>query len=360
MRPEPLQVQYLTTRRPHLGPHAGLPTFIRHLGADAVMSTVRYVADGDDDFESLFPFVGHGVQTRLRHLLQRRRQHWYKLSDFVAEIATAPAFVARMFDLLHMIDGEHTAQYLPLVRRRLGIGVPVVATYHQPPSLLEPILARDVVESLDHVTVLASNQRALLETMIPPDRVSLILHGVDTEFFAPSDSVPVAAGRCLTTGAWQRDWDVLASIARALPTLEFHVVAFAAPSFANCPNVRVHRDIDDLALRALYHASQLVVLPLREAAANNALLEAMACAVPVIASDLPALREYAPPPLTCFVEHRTDAFVAAIRELTANPSRMEEMRSQSLARARALSWFHVADRYTALYKRVVSGTMSSL
>jgi glycosyltransferase involved in cell wall biosynthesis len=42
----------------------------------------------------------------------------------------------------------------------------------------------------------------------------------------------------------------------------------------------------------LYNDSRLLFLPLIDATANNSLLEASACGVPVITSDLPAVREY--------------------------------------------------------------------
>lgn len=357
MRRSPLRVHYLLTRRPHLGPHAGLPAFVKHLAPDRVSPSLREVSNGDEDFIARFPFVSAGLRTRFRHRLQRRRQYWYKLSDFVAELDTAPGFLAREFDLLHAIDGEHTAQYLPLARRRFRVGVPVVATYHQPPSLLEPILSRDVVQSLDHVTVLAATQQALLASMMPAERVSVILHGVDTAFFTPGAAAPSARMRCLTTGSWQRDWMVLTAITAALPAVEFHIVSGGASGFENRPNVTVHRGISDEYLRELYRASHLAVLPLLEAAANNALLEAMACGTPVVASDLPSLREYAPAPTVAFVEHRVEAFVVEIQTLLADGARRQAMSEAGLARAHQLSWPRVAARYAAQYERILANAL---
>src|SRR5206468_3316004 len=56
--------------------------------------------------------------------------------------------------------------------------------------------------------------------------------------------------------------------------------------------VTFHRRISDTALLNLYNDSRLLFLPLIDATANNSLMEASACGVPIITSDLPAVREY--------------------------------------------------------------------
>ena len=45
-------------------------------------------------------------------------------------------------------------------------------------------------------------------------------------------------------------------------------------------------------LRALYHLSDLFFLPFVDAVANNAIVESIACGVPVVVSDVGSLRDY--------------------------------------------------------------------
>jgi hypothetical protein len=58
------------------------------------------------------------------------------------------------------------------------------------------------------------------------------------------------------------------------------------------PNVRSQAGISDSALIGLDHRATISVRSLTGTVANNAILESMACGLPIVASDLPAVREY--------------------------------------------------------------------
>lgn len=66
------------------------------------------------------------------------------------------------------------------------------------------------------------------------------------------------------------------------------------PIFKLCkyPQVTIHRFISNEQLLYLYNNSRLLFLPLKDSTANNSLLEALACGVPVVATDLPGIKDY--------------------------------------------------------------------
>jgi glycosyltransferase involved in cell wall biosynthesis len=202
---------------------------------------------------------------------------------------------------------------------------------------------------------MSASQRAYFN-MIPGERVSVIHHGVDTTFFTPRPSVRDAGPfRCLTTGSYLRDWTLLGAVARAFAErqdIHFHVVSAEAPPFEGLPNVFVHRRISDDALRTHYQSADLLVLPLQDATANNALLEGMACGLPVVASDLPAVGEYAPRQAAVLVPQKADAFVAAIAQLVDNAAKRATMAHLARAGAESFAWPLIAGRYENLYRRV--------
>ena len=204
----------LRTRYPHWGRHTGIHQFLRYLPAGRYAVEERIVNDGDEDF----PVRGAFIRNPLRRLVQQHGMAWYKLSDLAAEISVAGAAAARRIDLLHYLDGEHSAQYLPGMARRISRGrTRVVATFHQPPDELEKLVRKQVVRRLDAVTLVADIQRPFFEGLLPADRVEVIPHGIDTEVFRPaSESAEAGVFRCISVGHYLRDYAAVRGIAERL------------------------------------------------------------------------------------------------------------------------------------------------
>jgi glycosyltransferase involved in cell wall biosynthesis len=98
------------------------------------------------------------------------------------------------------------------------------------------------------------------------------------------------------------------------------------------------------------------VLPSQAEGISNALLEAMACGVPVVASDAGGLPELVAHGNGGFLfpVGATEAMAACIVTLLSDPR--ELVRQRELARHRAAENFGVAqvvDRYEALYRRLL-------
>jgi glycosyltransferase involved in cell wall biosynthesis len=98
----------------------------------------------------------------------------------------------------------------------------------------------------------------------------------------------------------------------------------------------------------------VLFLPLREAAANNALLEAMSSGVPVVTADRPGTREYAG---DCGIYFEPDSTAHAASKL-ADILKDDLLRSQlgRACRERAtkhFAWELIAQRHTRLYAEVL-------
>jgi glycosyltransferase involved in cell wall biosynthesis len=349
------RVHVIRTRYPHWGAHSGIGQFLTRLDAARFHVREHIAADGDQDL----PLPGAALRAWLRRRVQSKGMAWYKLSDVTAEANALWRWLINGSDVVHYLDGEHSAQYLPLLRRSLPRSRPhLIATFHQPPAVLETLVRADVIARLDRVTVVAQTQADFFAQLLPTARVHTILHGVDCDFFRPRTGPKPAtdAFTCITVGHYLRAFETVRNVAQQLvsePAIRFDVVSSRDTGVEGVANVRVHRGLSDDALRALYQRADALFLPLQDCTANNALLEGMACGLPVIATDLPAVRAYTPDEAGVFVgANDAGAFAAAISALRNAPEARQRMGNASRARALALDWAQIAPQYAQLYDDV--------
>jgi glycosyltransferase involved in cell wall biosynthesis len=283
---------------------------------------------------------------------------WYKLSDLNAELRVLASCLAKRIDLVHYLDAEHTAQFLPAwLGRTRASRTKTVATYHQPPDLLPTLVNPGVVATLDQVIVVSPVQLPFFHAALPAEKVQVVLHGIDTDFFRPRTE-PRAEGpfRCVTAGHWLRDWAAVCAVAEALREVEFHVVTDRETGLAGLANVRTHRNVDDETLRSIYRQADVLFLPLTQATANNTLLEGLACGLPVVSTDLPSIRDYAPGNEALLVARNDAAALAeAVTRLASDHALRAAMACRARARAEELSWHNVAREHERIYARVMNG-----
>ncbi len=110
--------------------------------------------------------------------------------------------------------------------------------------------------------------------------------------------------------------------------------------------------VEDPELAVLYTSAVATVIPSKAEGFGLPAAESLACGTPVVASDIPALREllgdtalYAPP-------SAPDAFATAIAELLDSPERRARLSSACLGRAATWSWGAQADSVLGLLDRI--------
>jgi glycosyltransferase involved in cell wall biosynthesis len=346
----PLHIRFVHTRFPHWGGRSGYVHLVDYLNPKRFRIALHGTSDSHADLPSwLSPF-----RDRLRRHI-RERMPWYKLSDLNAEIETFAACMTGRHDIIHFLDGEHAPQFLPgWLRRARRRSVKVIATFHQPPGLLGDIVDPDVLRVLDHVLLVSPSQRDFFERHLPPERVHVLLHGVDADFFHPPATSGEAENlRCITVGNWLRDWQTVGAVASRMPDVKFDLVTGRATGLEELANVRIHGGLDDNALTALYRQANILFLPLLDATANNALLEGMASGLPVLATDLSSVRAYLPDGEAILVSPRNaDGFVTELTRLHHAPGERANLGARARARAEALAWPSLITAYEAFYGEI--------
>lgn len=349
-----MHIEICRTHYPHWGAYSGINQFLQFIDIKRFSIGEQLVSDSDEDF----PIKSKIVRRYLRDAIQMRGMKWYKLSDLTAEIKILRKCLKGMVDIVHYLDGEHSAQFLPIVLKRLGIRTPrFIGTFHQPPDLLSSLLAGEVIQKLDLITVVSPDQIAYFRKYADAQKIRLILHGVDTDYFSPG-LYPKSnqSFKCITVGHYLRDFSAIKKVARKLSgysEIEFHMVSGYTKGLDELPNVKVHRYVNDSDLLELYRDADVLFLPLIQSTANNSLLEGIACGLPVISTMLNSVKSYVPGIEAVLIMDNDPGLLAdSIIKLFENPETRLKMGEAAHARAKQLSWQKIGPKYEALYSEI--------
>ncbi|MGD3112110.1 glycosyltransferase [Streptomyces sp. YGL11-2] len=298
--------------------------------------------------------AGRKVTSAAHHWLRRR----CPLPFYPAEHFATDARVLTSRGPAHVLYGDEQFWFS---RHRPG---PTAVTYHQPPAHLSRFMPaaawRQLAARANQIITLAPNQQAFFADHVPTERVHLIPHGIDTAAFTPA-RVPDTAARplVLTVGWWLRDWDALDAVHYRLHRrhgndIKLVVVTRQANRRTWHPAARVVEGITELTLTQLYRQAAVVFLPLADVTANNALLEALACGTPVVATDTGGISYYTGdgPAADLTPPGDADAAAGAVEMLLGELGTAAHASRRAAARERAelLAWPRIADQVRSVYR----------
>lgn len=352
-----MHINIIRTHYPHWGTYSGINQFLKYIDKSYYKVKERLVPDNHEDF----PVRNKAIRNWVLDIVQKRGMPWYKLSDLTAEVKAFQQCCFRRVDIIHYLDGEHSVQYLPRLSKQLRRVRPkIIATYHQPPEMLDSLIIKEVIKMLDCITVVSPEQVSYFKEFLAPDKIHLILHGIDSNYFKPGN-IPKENGkfRCITVGHYLRDFKAVRAVADRLKDhreIEFHVVSSQSMELEGLTNVTIYKGIDDVKLRELYQQSNVLFLPLLQSTANNAILEGIACGLPVVSTNLPSVKAYLPGNEAILIDDNdTEQLADAILHLFHNPGDCINMGREARKRAEELDWRNVAVQYEVIYSRLTNG-----
>lgn len=201
--------------------------------------------------------------------------------------------------------------------------------------------------------------------------VSVIPYGLDTDVFTPSDPTGLrhalgipAEGRIVlfvaaSATAQRKGFTLLVDALEALDDVSgLHLVSIGSPKpsvQAEVPHIHLGRIEHERLMAALYSAADLFVIPSLEDNLPNTVLEALACATPVVGFDAGGIPDMVRPGETGLLAPKGD--VRALRDAIARLLHDGDQRDTLSTRCRdvALSEYPLdlqARRYQDLYARL--------
>jgi glycosyltransferase involved in cell wall biosynthesis len=282
------------------------------------------------------------------------------------------------FDLVHSQATYPLLSDMPALLVRLR-GIAGLVTYHFDPSPPSPIgsamaelysmSAAKMIKRYDRVIFSSKSycESSPLMHSLPQDRVRVIPMGVDSNYFVP-DSQVERENKLLFVGRLVPYKDVslllraMAAVNKVLPHLELLIVGTGPLesqliSEASALGVRARflGRVDDAQLLRLYQSATATVLAShnRQEAFGMTLLESMSCGTPVIAANVPGVKEVASisgnPVDPDSHEALAQAMIEAVRSPPSASHRLE-IRERIV---RDYSWRRVAQRTAEVYRELL-------
>ena len=293
-------------------------------------------------------------------------------------------------DVFHLVDHSYAHLVTALPRGR------VVVTCHDTDAFLRLLgnrvsesrlprrLAQRVLDGLraaDIVACVSETTRRELVTLglVPEERTEVVVNGVHPACTPEPDTAadqaaaellgPVGAPELLHVGSTisRKRIDVLLDVLRAVATT--HGVrlirvggAFtvdqqhSAEALGIDDRITVLPFLDRRVLAAVYRRAALALMTSEREGFGLPVVEAMACGTPVVASDIPVLREVGGDAASYAAVGDLEAWRQTVTRLLdekdARPLEWARRRDAALARASLFSWSAYARRMEALYARL--------
>jgi glycosyltransferase involved in cell wall biosynthesis len=287
----------------------------------------------------------------------------YTLGDRIAEERAYWLACSTRAEIIHVLYGDE--QLNTLLYRQPWMPGHIVATFHLPSLKIKDRferVQRQELARLSGAVVVAASELPVYRDWLGAEKVMFVPHGIDTTAFTPGPGNSGDGLRLLFVGLHMRDFEVAHRVVDRCNheglNVTFDVVLPAQRFgfFTGCDNVKLHSGLSDVDLVNLYSYADALFLPLIDATANNAILEALACGTPAISTSIGGIPNYVDASSGWLLPPGdADATFECVKRLANNREEARSKRKGARAKAESLSWERVAGTIIAGYERLLAG-----
>jgi glycosyltransferase involved in cell wall biosynthesis len=329
------------------GAYSGYTQIARHLGRSQVISEVR------SQSVALRERLADAVLSRLSG------SWWYRMSSFRAEREAIRRFRRQRVRILHYLWADRDWGYIDLWPPSLRPSL--CATFHGCSDTFHEIVHhRHRLKNFSAIILVSETQRDFfVESGFPTERLFVIPHGVDCEYFQPSGRPRVDPFLLLSVGSYRRNFGALRQICDALRETEIRIVLVLPEEkkhlFDGLEKVQVYTNLTDAKLRSLYQRASCFLMTVEAATANNAILEAMACGLPIVSEAVGGIPEYVGRESgILYPQGSVREAVQAILKLYNDGNLVEQMGAAARFEAEKINWPAIGQKTSNVYDRIIT------
>lgn len=351
-----MRINFISFVMKYHGTHSGYHQLCKYFGVERFHSTDNHWAS------HRLILLRLGSRIINAFLWRTSGMPLYRRHRFFAECNAMRKIMMKRREIFHFIYGENSYRYAGLVPKLRDSKI--ICTYHMLPEEFHSFVRHTKhIRRLDAVVVVGSNQIEFFAPYIPRERIFLVPHGIDIEFFRPSRRDPKMENgqTCLFVGNHKRDFLVLREVIQIVnsrrPQAEFVIVTLDKNFlyFEGLRNMVLASNLSDEELLRYYQSSSLLLQPMENCTANNSVLEGLACGLPVIATDVGGIRDYVDDTCAVLVPPKNPELMAEeVISLLEEKSRLKNMSDHSREKAIEFSWPKIAEKMEKVYEKVLS------
>ena len=290
---------------------------------------------------------------------------FYNAQSFESE---AKLFLRNPFKKIDLVHYSHGEPYFGLGSKyRNRLPSKLVLTNNQPVTWWQTEKSQiEKFGKADAIIALSEYDRDYFGS-ISKTNVVYIPHGVDIDFYKPTNEKKAKSKfKVLFSGRYLRDIDTLVKLIKRVDLrldMEFTLLYFEKSKvshkgmleIADFPNVNWRSNLTEEEYLDEYQTSDCCLIPLLDSTANNAILEAMACALPIISTDLPSIRSYLKSEYSILAKkENVDELYEALMKLYSDRAFCKEMGLRAREAAEInFDWRFVAERTNNLFNSIL-------
>ncbi len=282
---------------------------------------------------------------------------WSRRSSLKMEFKAYSILRKQKIDIVHYLWGDRDICFIDFFKKQRNLKL--VISLHNCASMLDGTFnfpAR--FKNFDALILMSKVQQPYFEKAgVSPEKIHVVLHGIDCDHFKPANELKNEdTFTLLSVGSWLRNFTILTEICKRLGEVsDIKIKIISSPKFKYLfegqKHISFQSKLSNEELLRAYHQASCFLMTAEDATANNALLEALACGLPIVTERVGGIPEYVNEKCAVFSED-VDAFVKNIVTIANSRQLQQEMGLAARERAEELDWRKSATRIKEIYDRL--------